>query len=109
MVPPPADQVVADEFIPMPGDDQPVTRGEWRRGIGLMTRRLERVERLCFNDELDEATGKVARPSLDTLMKRVDAHITVMCSWARVFKLIVAAVLSLGGLVLLGLQLWGIR
>lgn len=92
-----------------PDDHEHITRGEWRRGLALMNNRLERLEKLCFQDEVDTMTGKVTRPSLATLMSRMDSHITVMCSWARMIKLIGATIVSCAAAALVVLQLWGVR
>lgn len=58
--------------------DQAVPRREFDALINIVIPRLARIEELCFDDS--------KRPSLQTIMLKLDNHLNVMCSWARGFK-----------------------
>lgn len=58
--------------------DQPVPRREFDKLIEIVIPRLARIEELCFDD--------TERPSLQTVMTKLDTHLNVMCSWARGLK-----------------------
>lgn len=69
----------------MLGEDFFVPRREFDGLINVVVPRLERIENLCFNDEEN-------RPSLESIIRKIDLHITVMCDWARKLKWLVAAI-----------------
>lgn len=71
-------------------DNEPVPRHEFNGLINLMVPRLERMERLCFEDEEH-------RPSLETLITKVDTHINVLCTWARGIKYVTVGLGTLAG------------
>lgn len=77
--------VADDPRLAQPGDEEAVTRGEYRRLTNVVLTRLERIENLCFNDE-------PTRPSLETLLAKADRHIDVICTWGRWLKWTVVGV-----------------
>ena len=87
----PNDDSSHDDFVPQAGDDEPITRGEYRRMIHVLIPRIESLEKLAFEDETDD-NGRIIRPSLRSLISKVDRHIDVMCDWARWAKRVILLV-----------------
>lgn len=92
---PPREVELEDEFLPHPDDDEFVTRGEYRRMTAVLVRRLQRIEALCFDDELD-AEGSLVRPSLSTFIEVAARHIKTLCDYASACRRI-GALLAAGG------------
>lgn len=62
--------------------EEPVPRREFDALINIVVPRLSRIEELCFHDQ-------PSRPSLATMMAKIDTHINVLCSWARGIKFVI--------------------